>query len=67
MGKITIRISAVYLNSTPHSFTSCELEPGEHGWLNITHSWQAGSVYRINILTERGTRAAEYHRAPLAG
>ena len=63
IGKVTMDISAVYINHTSQSFTPFELKVGEHRWLNITYSWRSESVYHINIFTNRGTRVAEYYRA----
>ena len=63
VGKITIEITAAYVNHIPESFTPFELKVGEHGWLNITYSWRSESVYHIAILTNRGTEVADYYRA----
>jgi hypothetical protein len=64
MGKITIEITAAYVNHISKSFTPFELKVDEHGWLNITYSWRSGSVYHIAIFTNRGTEVADYYRAP---
>ena len=63
VGKITIEISAVYINHTSQPFTPFELKVGEHGWLNTTYSWKSGCVYHIYIVTNRGAKVAAYYRA----
>lgn len=65
VGKISVHISAVYVNHTAQSFTSpFNLEIGKHGWLNISYSWSSGSVYYIDIVTRRGTHVGGYYKAP---
>jgi len=64
VGRITIEITAAYVNHIPEPFTPFELKVGEHGWLNITYSWRSESVYHIAILTIRGTEVADYYGAP---
>lgn len=63
-GKTSIKIAAVYVNYTSESFTPLELGLKDHGWLNITYSWDAGSVYHINVVTSRGTQVADYYKPP---
>ncbi len=63
VGKITIEITAAYVNHISESFTPFELKVGEHGWLNITYSWRSELVYHIAIFTKRGTEVADYYRA----
>jgi len=63
-GKMPIRIVAVYVNYTSQPFTPLELGLGSHGWLNVTYSWSANSVYFINVVTTRGTQVADYYRSP---
>jgi len=64
-GKVSIAISAVYINDVPaYSSTRLDLEPGGHGWLNITHSWESGGIYRIKIVTSRGNSIEDYYKAP---
>ena len=63
VGKVTIEISAVYINHTAQSFTSFELKVEDHGWLNITYSWSSESVYRIYVLTNRGTKVIDFYKA----
>jgi len=64
VGKVPIKVGAVYINSTTESFGSLELDVGEHNWLNITYSWDSNSIYHINIVTERGTQVADYYESP---
>jgi len=64
VGKVSIKVVAVYLNSTPQSFAPLELEVGDHGWLNVTCSWSSDSVYHINIVTNRGTKVVDYYMSP---
>jgi len=64
VGKVLIKVGAVYINSTTESFGSLELDVGEHNWLNITYSWDSNSIYHINIVTERGTHVADYYESP---
>jgi len=63
-GKVSIRFSSVYVNSTVQSLTALQLEVASHGWLNFTYSWTANRVYYINVVTSRGTQIANYYRAP---
>jgi len=64
-GKVAITISAVYINDAPaHSFTRLDLEPGDHGWLNVTYPWESGGIYRIKIVTSRGNSIEDYYKAP---
>ena len=64
VGKVSIKIAAVYVNRTSQSFTSLELEEDKHGWLNVTHSWSSGSVYHINVVTSGGTKVVDYYTSP---
>lgn len=63
VGKVAVRISTVYVNDTPYS-TPLVLEVEEHGWLNVTLSWEANGLYHINVVTSRGTKIVDYYRAP---
>ncbi|MEM0096210.1 MAG: hypothetical protein QW660_06205 [Candidatus Bathyarchaeia archaeon] len=64
-GKVAITVSAVYINSTlTQAFARLDLEIGSHGWLNITYPWESGSVYRIKIVTLRGSSVEGYYKAP---
>jgi len=64
IGKVTIEISAVYVNNTLWSLPSYKLEVNEHNWLNITYDWSPSSFYYINIVTRRGNQVANYYGAP---
>jgi len=64
VGKVSIRIAAVYVNHTSQSFMSLELEEDKHDWLNVTYSWSSSSVYHINIVTIRGTKVVDYYTSP---
>jgi hypothetical protein len=63
-GKVSLSIAAVYVNYTSESFTPLTLGIADHGWLNVTYSWNANAVYYINIVTRRGTQVADYYRSP---
>jgi len=63
-GKVAIRFSSVYINTTAQSFTAVELDIAGHSWLNFTYTWTANSVYYINVVSSRGTQVANYYRAP---
>lgn len=64
VGKVTVEMSSVYINDTSQSFTPFELKIGDHRWLNLTYSWSSESVYRIFIMTNRGTEVTDYYKAP---
>lgn len=64
VGKMPIKIVAVYVNYTGQSFTALELGLSGHGWLNVTFSWASNSLYHINVVTTRGTQVADYYRSP---
>jgi flagellin-like protein len=64
VGKVSIKIAAVYVNRTSQSFTSLELEEDKHNWLNVTYSWNSDSVLHINIVSSRGTKVVEYYMSP---
>ena len=68
VGKISIKVTAVYVNHTSQLFTPLEfkLEVGEHRWLNVTYDWDSDGTYHINIVTSRGTKFADYYRSPPA-
>jgi hypothetical protein len=64
VGKVTVYISAVYVNHTSQSFTHpFRLEIGEHQWLNISQNWVPASLYYIDVWTTRGTHVAAYYEA----
>jgi len=64
VGKIPIKIAAVYVNYTSQSFGSLELDVGSNGWLYVTHSCSSNSAYFINVVTTRGTQVADWYRTP---
>lgn len=64
VGKVPIKIGAVYINYTAKSVVPLELDTSDHGWLNVTYSWYSNSIYHINIVTERGTQVADYYESP---
>jgi len=65
IGKVAIRVSAVYVNHTSQSFNSpFRLELDKHSWLNINYAWSSGGLYYIDIVTNRGTHVASYYTAP---
>lgn len=64
VGKVSIKIGAVYINHTAETFVPLELDTGDHGWLNVTYSWDPNSLYHINIVTERGTQVVDYYKSP---
>jgi flagellin-like protein len=66
VGKVSIKVAAVYVNREDQPFTSLELEQNKHGWLNITVTggWSADSAYEIKVVTRRGTNVVDYYMAP---
>ncbi|MEM3565868.1 MAG: hypothetical protein QXK47_00760 [Candidatus Bathyarchaeia archaeon] len=64
VGKVPIRISAVYINHTRWSAPTLELGLGDHNWLNITYSWASNSLYYLDVVTTRGNRVGGYYKAP---
>ncbi|MDH5690796.1 MAG: hypothetical protein OEY81_05155 [Candidatus Bathyarchaeota archaeon] len=64
VGKVSIKVAAVYVNRTDQTFTPLELEQGKHGLLNVTYSWSADSVYEIKVVTRRGTNVVDYYMSP---
>jgi hypothetical protein len=63
IGKVSVHFSTVYVNSTPLT-VSLNLEPNEHGWLNVSFSWSSGNVYHVDVVTSRGTHVGDYYKAP---
>jgi hypothetical protein len=63
-GKTAIDVAAVYVDHRAESFTSLHLEPLNEGWLNVTYTWTANTVYHINIATTRGTQVGDYYKSP---
>ena len=65
VGKVSVKIASVYVDRTSQPFTALELEQDQHGWLNFTYSWSADSVYEIKVVTQRGTKVADYYTSPV--
>jgi flagellin-like protein len=65
VGKVAIKVDAVYVNGVSQSFTPLELEVNQHGWLNVNYSWSADTAYEIKVVTRRGTKVAEYYMSPV--
>jgi hypothetical protein len=64
VGKVSIRISTVYVNSTPQPSQTLDLDIDEHGWLNVSYPWMSGIVYYVDVVTTRGTHVGGYYKAP---
>ncbi len=64
VGKVSIKIAAIYVDQAPQSPTPLKLEENEHGWLNVTYSWGPNAAYHINIVTTRGTKVVDYYESP---
>ena len=64
VGKVSVKVAAVYVNRTDQSFTSLELEQNEHGWLTVNYGWSADSAYEIKVVTRRGTNVVDYYVSP---
>jgi hypothetical protein len=64
VGKVSIRISTVYVNGTPQSSLPLDLDIDEHGWLNVSYPWASGTVYYVDVVTTRGTHVGGYYKAP---
>jgi hypothetical protein len=65
VGKIGIKIDAIYINNLKQSFTPIELEMDKHGWLNVTYNWNPETPYEISLVTKRGTKLVEYYFSPI--
>lgn len=64
VGKVTVAIPSVYVNNTAQAFTKpFNLAINEHGWLNISETWELGDLYYIKMLTSRGMEVAGYFEA----
>lgn len=64
VGKVAVAIPTVYVNNTFQLFTRpFNLAINEHGWLNISETWEPGDLYYINMVTTRGTQVAGYYEA----
>jgi hypothetical protein len=65
IGKISVQVSAVYVNHTSQVFTShSKLEIDKNGWLNISQTWISQSLYYIDVVTSRGTHVGGFYEAP---
>lgn len=64
VGKVPIKMGAVYINYTAESFVPLELDASDQGWLNVTYIWNSNSAYHINVVTERGAQVADYYESP---
>ncbi|MDH5482789.1 MAG: hypothetical protein OEY22_07925 [Candidatus Bathyarchaeota archaeon] len=65
IGKVAIHVSGVYINHTSQSFNSpFNLEMGAHDWLNVSYNWVSGSLYYVDIVTNRGTHVEGYYKTP---
>jgi len=64
VGKVAVAIPNVYVNSTAQLFTRpFNLAINDHGWLNISETWELGDLYYIKMLTSRGMEVAGYFEA----
>ncbi|UCE16643.1 MAG: hypothetical protein JSV12_03285 [Candidatus Bathyarchaeota archaeon] len=63
-GKTSIRVAALYMNSTVQPSMPLELDIDSHGWLNVTYRWDSDSVYHVKVVTTRGTQVADYYKSP---
>jgi len=63
-GKTRISFAGIYVDHIEQLFTSLDLEPLEHGWINLTHTWTPDTVYYIKMVTSRGTQVADYYKSP---
>ncbi|MCW4045106.1 MAG: hypothetical protein NWE94_06275 [Candidatus Bathyarchaeota archaeon] len=65
VGKVSIHVSAVYVNHASQSFNSpFHLGLDQHRDLEIYYAWGTGETYYIDIVTSRGTHIASYYKAP---
>jgi hypothetical protein len=64
VGKISIKVAAVYVNRTDQPFKALELEQNKHGWLTIKCGWKPDAVYEIKVVTGRGTNVVDYYLSP---
>ncbi|MCW4052398.1 MAG: hypothetical protein NWE78_04205 [Candidatus Bathyarchaeota archaeon] len=63
-GRVGIQVSSVYVDFKTQVFTPMTLEVEEHGWVNVTFSWNAETSYNINVVTSRGTKIVDYYKSP---
>ena len=64
VGRVSVKIAAVYMNHTSQPFTPLKLGVDNHGWLNVSYVWNSDSVYHVNIVTSRGTKVVDYYESP---
>lgn len=64
VGKVPITVSSTYVNFSSQPSTALVIEVEEHGWLNVTYSWVSNGLYKINIVTARGSKIMDYYTAP---
>ena len=64
VGRVSVNVAAVYIDRVGRSFEALKLDQNEHGWLNVTYSWSADSVYEIKVVTGRGTIVVDYYTSP---
>ena len=64
VGKVSVNVASVYIKRVDRSFEALRLDQNEHGWLKVTYSWSAGSVYEIKVVTGRGTIVVDYYKSP---
>lgn len=63
VGKVTIKIAAVYINNTSHRFTPLQLEQDQHRGIDITYNWSYSVVYTLKIVTSRGTKVVVHYES----
>jgi len=64
VGKVPLTIDRVYINHVLQATTKLDLDPSQHGWLNITYSWISDQVYYITIVSRRGNKIEISYNAP---
>jgi small basic protein len=64
-GKVNIHVQSVYINHISQTFNSpFNLAIAGGGWLSIAFSWNSGTTYYVDIVTNRGTHVAGDYSAP---
>ena len=63
-GKTSINVAGIYVDYITQPFTSLQLEPQAHDWINLTYTWTPDTVYYIKVITSRGTQVADYYKSP---
>lgn len=64
VGRVQSSVKLAYVNSTSQAIATTNFEVGGHGWINITYDWTPSSLYKINIVTSRGTKIIDYYNTP---